>query len=71
MLRERFDILVYNNRMLLNDLAKSQNKWVAFSKDRKKIINKSGSLKELLKKIKNREDLIVSFIQPADRYFSP
>jgi len=57
--------------MLLNDLAKSQNKWVAFSKDRKKIIDKASSLEELFKKIKNREDLIVSFIQPADRFSSP
>ncbi len=57
--------------MILNDLIKLQNKWVAFSKDRKKIVNKASSLEDLLKKIKKKEDLIISFIQPADRYLSP
>lgn len=61
---------MYNHFMRLNDLVKLQNKWVAFSKDRKKVVDKASSLGELLKKIKNQKDLIVSFIHPADRFLS-
>lgn len=57
--------------MSVKQLLKLQNKWVAFSKDRTKIIDKASSLGKLLKKIKKQDDLIVSFIHPADRYLSP
>ncbi len=50
--------------MSVKQLLKLQNKWVAFSKDRTKIINKASSLGELLKKVKNQDDLVVSFIKP-------
>lgn len=56
--------------MKLEELVKLQNKWVAFSKDRKKVVEKANSLENLLKKIKNEKDLIVSFIQPP-RFLSP
>ena len=57
--------------MSVKQLLKLQNKWVAFSKDRTEVIDKASSLEKLLKKIKNQEDLVVSFIHPADRYLSP
>jgi len=60
-----------NGFMNVRQLLKLQNKWVAFSKDREKVIDKANSLGKLLKKIKDQEDLIVSFIHPADRYLSP
>ena len=57
--------------MSVKQLLKLQNKWVAFSKDRTKVVDKASSLGKLLKKIKDQEDLVVSFIHPADRYLSP
>jgi predicted RNase H-like HicB family nuclease len=57
--------------MKLEELIKLQNKWVAFSKDRKKVIQKASSMEELFKKIKNQKDLIVTFMHPADRFLSP
>ena len=66
-----FDSIVYNKIMKLEELLKLQNKWVAFSKDRKKVVEKASSLEDLLKKIKNEKDLIVSFMHPADKFLSP
>lgn len=66
-----FDSIVYNKNMKLEELIKLQNKWVAFSKDRKKVVGKASSLEDLLKKIKNEKDLIVSFMHPADKFLSP
>lgn len=57
--------------MKLEELIKLQNKWVAFSKDRKRVVEKANSLEDLLKKIKNEQDLIVSFMSPADKFLSP
>jgi len=57
--------------MKLEDLIKLQNKWVAFSKDRKRVMGKASSLAVLLKKIGNEKDLIVSFMHPADKFLSP
>jgi len=62
---------MYNKVMKLEELIKLQNKWVAFSKDRKKVVEKASSLENLLKKIKNEKDLIVSFMHPADKFLSP
>ena len=63
--------MVYNKFMKLEDLIKLQNKWVAFSKDRKRVMGKASSLAVLLKKIGNEKDLIVSFMHPADKFLSP
>ena len=57
--------------MSVKQLLKLQNMWVAFSKDRTKVVDKASSLGKLLKKIKDQEDLVVSFIHPADRFLSP
>ena len=62
---------MYNVCMKFKDLIKLQNKWVAFSKDREQVVDKASSLGALLKKINNKEDLIVSFIHPSDRFLSP
>ena len=59
--------------MKLEDLhkIKLQNKWVAFSKDRKKVVEKASTLENLLKKIGDQRDLVVSFMHPADKFLSP
>ena len=57
--------------MKAEETLRLQNKWVAFSKDRKKIVRASKSLKVLLSHTKNKKDLIISFIHPADKYLSP
>lgn len=57
--------------MILEDLVELQNKWVAFSKDRKEIVDEADSLRKLLKQLKNKKNLIISYIQPADRFISP
>ncbi len=57
--------------MKAEELLKLQNKWVAFSKDRKKIVRQSKSLKDLLNHTKDQKDLIISFIHPADKFLSP
>lgn len=62
---------MYNKDIKLEELIKLQNKWVAFTKDRKKVVNKANSLNQLLNQIKNKKDLILSFIQPADKFLSP
>lgn len=63
--------LLYNKIMKAEELLKLQNKWVAFSKDRKKIVRQSKSLKDLLNHTKDQKDLIISFIHPADKFLSP
>lgn len=62
---------VYNILMVTEDLIKHQNMWVAYSKDRKDIVGRSKSLKDLLRKIKGKNDLIVSFLPPASTTLSP
>ncbi len=57
--------------MKLKDLINYGNMWVAYSKDRKYIVEKSKSLKGLLEKIKGDKELIVSFIPPSDTTLSP
>lgn len=57
--------------MNLKDLINYENMWVAYSKDRKYIVNKSKSLEGLLKKIKADNELIVSFIPRSDTTVSP
>ena len=57
--------------MNLKDLIDYENMWVAYSKDRKYIVNKSKSLEGLLKKIKEDKELIVSFIPRSDTTISP
>jgi hypothetical protein len=59
--------------MVLKDLAKYTNKWVALSVDRKKILASANGIKELDKKVKskNLKEVIYSFILPQDKYYSP
>ena len=57
--------------MNLKDLINYENMWVAYSKDRKYIVDKSKSLEGLLKKIKADNELIVSFIPRSDTTISP
>lgn len=57
--------------MKLKDLVSHENMWVAYSKDRKYIVEKSKSLKSLLGKIKRDKELIISFIPPSNTTLSP
>lgn len=57
--------------MKAEELLKLQNKWVAFSKDRKKIVRQSKSLKDLLSHTKDQKDLIISFVNSSEKYLSP
>ncbi len=51
-------------------LYKLQDSWVAFSKDRKKVVAKAKRLNGLLNSIKGKKDLIVSFIPSSDVFLS-
>ncbi len=61
----------YNVSMDIKQLIKYQNKWVAFTEDRKKIVKSAKKLDELLKLIKNEKGLTISFLPPANQYLSP
>lgn len=52
-------------------LYKLQNSWVAFSSDRKSVIAKAKKLNELMKLLKGKKDLIVSFVPRSDIFLSP
>ncbi len=57
--------------MDIKQLYKLQDSWVAFSKDRKKIVAKAKKLTGLLNLIKGKRDLIISFIPRSDIFLSP
>jgi len=57
--------------MDVKQLYKLQDSWVAFSKDRKKVVAKAKKLSGLLNLVKNKKDLIVSFIPRSDIFLSP
>ena len=57
--------------MNIKDLMNYQNMWVAYSKDRKRIVNKSKSLQELLKNRKVTNPLDCLFDTGADRILLP
>ncbi len=57
--------------MDIKQLYKLQNNWVAFNKDRKKVIIKAKKLSELLKLMKGKKDLTITFIPRSDIFLSP
>jgi hypothetical protein len=57
--------------MDIKKLQKVQDNWVAFSKDRKKVVAKAKKLNGLLTLIDGRKDLIVSFVPRSDMFLSP
>ena len=62
---------VYNVNMDVKELYKLQDNWVAFSKDRKKVVAKAKELSRLLNLIGGKKDLIVSFVPRSDVFLSP
>ncbi len=48
-----------------------QDSWVAFSKDRKKVVAKAKKLSGLLSLINGKRNLIVSFVPRSDIFLSP
>jgi hypothetical protein len=57
--------------MDVKKLYKLQDSWVAFSKDRKKVVAKAKKLNGLLNLINGKRDLIISFIPRSDMFLSP
>ena len=64
--------MVYNKTMNANILLKYENKWVALSKDRSKVLFAAKSLEALhkiLEKTKEK-DIILHYVPHFDRYYS-
>ena len=57
--------------MDVKKLYELQNSWVAFSKDRKRVVAKAKKLSGLLNLINGKRNLIVSFIPRSDIFLSP
>lgn len=59
---------MYNKVMKTSILLNYENKWVALSKDRDKVLYAASSMDSLLKKIseKNKEKVILHFVSPFD-----
>lgn len=57
--------------MNVKQLYKLQDNWVAFSKDREKVVAKAKDLNKLLNLIGKKRDLTVSFIPRSDIFLSP
>lgn len=57
--------------MDVKQLYKLQDSWVAFSKDRKRVIAKAKKLSGLLHLINGKRGLIVSFVPRSDIFLSP
>lgn len=58
---------------VLDLLFKYQNKWVAFKKDLSGILFSASSVKDIEVKLKKLriKDALVTFVNPADKSFSP
>ena len=52
-------------------LYKLQDSWVAFTKDRKRVVAKAKKLSGLLSLISGKRDLIVSFVPRSNMFLSP
>lgn len=62
-----------SKKKILNPLVNFENKWVALTPDRKKVIASSVTVEELdkkLAKMKNK-DAILTKVLPFDQIFSP
>ena len=57
--------------MDVKQLYKLQDSWVAFSKDRKRVVAKAKKLSGLLNLISGKRDLIVSFVPRSNMFLSP
>lgn len=66
-----FVLKVYNILMNTKQLYELQDSWVAFSKDRKKVVAKAKKLSGLLDIISGKKGLVVSFVPRSDIFLSP
>lgn len=57
--------------MDIKQLYKSQDSWVAFSKDRKRVVAKAKKLSGLLSLISGKRGLVISFVPRSDIFLSP
>jgi hypothetical protein len=50
-----------------------QNKWVALTEDRKKVVASDKDVKKLTEKLTKmkKKDVILTYVIPMDKYYSP
>lgn len=55
-----------------NPMASYENKWVALSSDKKKVVAAGSSIKQLEKKLEGfkQEEVILTFVPPFDKVLS-
>lgn len=58
----------YERTLLLN-----QNKWIAVSSNKSKVLASGNSIQEVEKKLGklDAKDAVITFVPPANRYLSP
>lgn len=61
------------NKTYEKALLSNQNKWIAVSSGKSKIIASGKSIQEVEKKLSKLDvkDVVITFVPPADRYLSP
>lgn len=61
------------NKIYKKTLLSNQNRWVAVSSDRSKILVSGESIQEVEKKLDklDAKDAVITFVPPANRYLSP
>lgn len=54
-------------------LLSNQNKWIAVSSDKSRVLAAGKSIREIEKKLEKlgQKDAVITFVPPADRYLSP
>ena len=61
------------NKAYEKTLLSNQNKWIAVSSDKLKILASGKSIQEVEKRLSKLDvkDAVITFVPPADRYLSP
>lgn len=61
------------NKTYEKALLSNQNKWIAVSFDKSKILASGKSIQEVEKKLGKLDarDVVITFVPPANRYLSP
>lgn len=61
------------NKAYERTLLANQNKWIATSSSKSKILASGNSIQEVEKKLDqlDAKDVVITFVPPANRYLSP
>lgn len=61
------------NKTYAKTLLSNQNRWIAVSSDKSKILASGKSIQEVEKKLGKLDarDVVITFVPPANRYLSP